>query len=318
MGIKASPEIKFGLIQKAVQNDNNRLSISLLCEMAGVSRSGFYAWIDGEPSRKAKEEKDRRDFDIVLEAYRYRYPKGARGIYMHLLHHNICMNIKKIRRLMDKYGLRCPIRKLNPYRQMAKAMKTSNVAPNLVNRNFRQYGPRKILLTDITYLFHKDGCCYLSTVLDAYTHEILAYMLSQNLKVDFVIKTVDFLVEKYGSSLDNWVYVHSDQGCHYTSKAFIEKLKDENFIQSMSRKGNCWDNAPQESFYGHMKDEIEYEVSKCKSYDDVKFIVRDWMQYYNNERYQWDLLKLAPSEYYEYLKTGYYPISNFNNGIKNN
>ena len=318
MGIKASPEIKFGLIQKAVQNDNNRLSISLLCEMAGVSRSGFYAWIDGEPSRKAKEEKDRRDFDIVLEAYRYRYPKGARGIYMHLLHHNICMNIKKIRRLMDKYGLRCPIRKLNPYRQMAKAMKTSNVAPNLVNRNFRQYGPRKILLTDITYLFHKDGCCYLSTVLDAYTHEILAYMVSQNLKVDFVIKTVDFLVEKYGSSLDNWVYVHSDQGCHYTSKAFIEKLKDENFIQSMSRKGNCWDNAPQESFYGHMKDEIEYEVSKCKSYDDVKFIVRDWMQYYNNERYQWDLLKLAPSEYYEYLKTGYYPIPNFNNGIKNN
>ena len=318
MGIKASPEIKFSLIQKAVQDANNHLSISLLCEMAGVSRSGFYAWIDGEPLRKAKEEKDRRDFDIVLEAYRYRYPKGARGIYMHLLHHNICMNIKKIRRLMDKYGLRCPIRKLNPYRQMAKAMKTSNVAPNLVNRNFRQYGPRKILLTDITYLFHKDGCCYLSTVLDAYTHEILAYMVSQNLKVDFVIKTVDFLVEKYGSSLDNWVYVHSDQGCHYTSKAFIEKLKDENFIQSMSRKGNCWDNAPQESFYGHMKDEIEYEVSKCKSYDDVKFIVRDWMQYYNNERYQWDLLKLAPSEYYEYLKTGYYPISNFNNGIKNN
>lgn len=318
MGIKASPEIKFSLIQKAVQDNNNHLSISLLCKMAGVSRSGFYSWIDGEPSRKAKEDKDRRDFDIVLEAFRYRYPKGARGIYMHLLHHNICMNIKKIRRLMDKYGLRCPIRKLNPYRQMAKAMKTSNVAPNLVNRNFRLYGPRKILLTDITYLFHKDGCCYLSTVLDAYTHEILAYKLSQNLKVDFVIKTVDLLVEKYGSSLDNWVYIHSDQGCHYTSKAFIEKLKDENFIQSMSRKGNCWDNAPQESFYGHMKDEIEYEVAKCKTYDDVKFIVKDWMQYYNNERYQWDLLKLAPKEYYEYIKTGYYPIPNFNNEIKNN
>ena len=318
MGIKASPEIKFSLIQKAVQDNNNHLSISLLCKMAGVSRSGFYSWIDGEPSRKVKEEKDRRDFDIVLEAYRYRYPKGARGIYMHLLHYNICMNIKKIRRLMDKYGLQCPIRKLNPYRQMAKAMKTSKVAPNIVNRNFRQYGPRKVLLTDITYLFYKDDCCYLSTVLDAYTHEILAYMLSQNLKVDFVIKTVDFLVEKYGSSLDDWVYVHSDQGCHYTSKDFIKKHKDKNFKQSMSRKGNCWDNAPQESFYGHMKDEIKYEVAKCKTYDDVRFIVKDWMQYYNNERYQWDLLKLAPKEYYEYIKTGYYPIPNFNNEIKNN
>jgi transposase InsO family protein len=307
MGIKASPEIKFSLIQEAVQNSSNHLSISLLCKMAGVSRSGFYSWIDCEASRKAKEDKDRRDFDIVLEAFRYRYPKGARGIYMHLLHHNICMNIKKIRRLMDKYGLRCPIRKLNPYRQMAKALKTSNVAPNLVNRNFRQYGPRKILLTDITYLFHKDGCCYLSTILDAYTHEILAYMLSQNLKVDFVIKTVDFLVEKYGSSLDNWVYIHSDQGCHYTSKAFIEKLKDENFIQSMSRKGNCWDNAPQESFFGHMKDEISPYIRSWNTFEDVNDRITDWMNYYNNDRYQSQLRGMAPNEYYHYVITNELP-----------
>ena len=67
-----------------------------------------------------------------------------------------------------------------------------------------------------------------------------------------------------------------------------------------------------------MKDEIEYEVAKCKTYDDVRFIVKDWMQYYNNERYQWDLLKLAPKEYYEYIKTGYYPIPNSYNKIKNN
>ena len=74
----------------------------------------------------------------------------------------------------------------------------------------------------------------------------------------------------------------------------------------MSRKGNCWDNAPQESFFGHMKDEID--LSNCKTFKDVKNIIDDWMDYYNNERYQWDLAKLSPCEYYRYITTGEYPI----------
>ena len=95
------------------------------------------------------------DFELILEAYQHRgYAKGARGIYMHLLHKKpaVVMNVKKIRRLMAKYGLFCPIRNANPYRRMAKALKTSNVAENLVNREFEAYGPRMILLTDISYI----------------------------------------------------------------------------------------------------------------------------------------------------------------------
>ena len=76
--------------------------------------------------------------------------------------------------------------------------------------------------------------------------------------------------------------------------------------QSMSRKGNCWDNAPQESFFGHMKDEID--VSGCEKYRDVRAIVDDWIDYYNNERYQWQLAKLSPNEYYGYITTGIYPL----------
>ena len=136
---------------------------------------------------------------------------------MRLLHSpGIIMNVKKIRRLMRKYGLRCPIRKANPYRRMMKAIQTGTTAPNVVNREFRQ-APRKVLLTDISYLRFKNGTCYLSTILDAFTHEVLAYCVSGSLKVDFVLETVDRLIAGYGSTLDDNAIVHSDQGAHYTS-----------------------------------------------------------------------------------------------------
>ena len=308
MGIQAPAEVKFAIIYKAIQNDDNALSISYMCRIAGVSRSGFYAWMDAAPTRQKREDNDRDDFAKVLEAYRFRgYAKGARGIHMRLLHQGIIMNVKKIRRLMSKYHLLCPIRKANPYRRMAKALATSNVAPNVVNRDFKK-NPRKVLLTDITYLFFENGKCYLSTILDAFTHEVLAYKVSRSLKVDFVLDTVDALISEHGSTLDNETIVHSDQGCHYTSYAFIQKLKDAEFIQSMSRKGNCWDNAPQESFFGHMKDELCDEIAHCQTIGDVLARVDDWMDYYNNDRYQWDLLKLSPKEYYQYLQTGIYPL----------
>lgn len=309
MGIQAAPEVKFALIREATLRDNNLLKISKMCEIAGVSRSGYYNWCASEGTRKAREDADKKDFDLILEAYKFRgYDKGARSIHMRLLHHpGIIMNVKKIRRLMRKYGLFCPIRRANPYRRIAREMQTSTIAANVVNREFKR-GPRKVLLTDITYLFFKNGKCYLSTILDAFTHEVLAYRVNLSFKVDFVLETADQLIAEHGSTLDNETIVHSDQGCHYTSYAFIQKLKDAKFVQSMSRRGNCWDNSPQESFFGHMKDEIADLIAVCTTFDDVVARVDDWMDYYNNDRGQWDLLKLAPREYYLYLQTGIYPL----------
>ena len=126
------------------------------------------------------------------------------------------MNLKKIRRLMSKYGLMCPIRKANPCRRMAKALKTSNVASNLLNREFREHGARNILLTDITYIIYCGGQrCYMSTILDAYTKELLAYVLSESLEVDFVLQTVEMLLREHGVSLNAETLINSDQGCHY-------------------------------------------------------------------------------------------------------
>ena len=299
----------FQVIQETMKANDNLLNVRMLCDIAGVSRSGYYRWLKAKDIREAKERQDKEDFELILRAYNHRgYDKGARGIYMNMLHWKppVVMNLKKIRRLMKKYGLFCPIRRANPYRRMAKAMKTNKVAENVLNREFLQHGPRKVLLTDITYIPYDGKFCYLSTILDAYTRQILAYEMSDSLEVDFVLDTVNQLIRKHGVSLSAETLIHSDQGCHYTSISFQRLVKDKELRQSMSRKANCWDNAPQESFFGHMKDEID--LSGCTSFRCVKEVIDDYMDYHNNERYQWQLAKLSPNEYYEYLTTGVYPL----------
>ena len=302
------PHDRFRLIQQESHQEDNLLSVGRLCDLACVSRSGYYRWLSAADSRAQREERDRRDFELILEAYRFRgRDKGARGIHMRLLHMGILMNIKKIRRLMKKYQLVCPIRKANPYRQMMRAIQTSHRADNIVNRNFTQAGPRTILLTDITYIPDEEGFCYLSSVKDAVTRECLAHVLSRSMEEEFVLETIEQLMSRHGFSMNAKTLIHSDQGPHYTSVRFIDLLKDKKLRQSMSRRGNCWDNAPKESFFGHMKDELK--IHRDMSFEETQAEVDDWMDYYNNDRYQWSLAKLSPREFYEYLITGEYPLT---------
>ena len=210
------------------------MSVSDLCGIAGVSRSGYYNWLAAAPVREAREVQDQADFELIVNAYQFRgYNKGIRGIHMRLLHLDppVIMNIKKIQRIMRKYHLYCPIRKANPYRRMAKAIRTNNVADNLLQREFKAYGPRKVLLTDISYIPYNGNFCYLSTILDAYTKQVLSYVLSESLEVDFVLITVKQLVEQHGIDLDEKTLIHSDQGCHYTSHRFIEIVKNSGLRQ---------------------------------------------------------------------------------------
>ena len=302
---------KYEVIHEVMTREDNVQNVKELCRIACVSRSGYYNWVASQKVRESREAYDRQEFELILEAYKYKgYDKGARGIHMRLLHGEepVLMNIKKIKRLMNKYNLVCPIRKANPARRIAKAIKTSSIAQNLLNREFRKYGPRKVLLTDITYIPYCGVFCYLSVIKDAYTKQVLSYVLSESLEVDFVLMTVKLLIKNHGISLDAETLIHSDQGIHYTSKKFRQIIKDVGLRQSMSRKGNCWDNAPQESFFGHMKDEIGDKISKVKTFKEVKEIVDDWMDYYNKDRCQWELAKLTPDEYYEFCITDIYPL----------
>lgn len=302
-------DAKFEMIHYIPNQPVNLIQLDDLCQIACVSRSGYYYWKKAMSTREKKEQQDQNDFEIILEAFNHRgYDKWIRGIHMRLLHHDppIVMNVKEIQRLMRKYALLCPIRKANPYRRMAASFKTSNYAADLVKREFEEHGARKVLLTDITYLPYNNTFAYLSTIIDAFTKQVLSYVLSDNLKLDFVLLTVEQLVKNHGISLSSETILHSDQGMHYTSYKFIEIVTNSNLRQSMSRRGNCWDNAPQESFFRHMKDEID--IKQCTCFSEVKSLIDDWIDYYNNERYQWQLAKLSPNEYYEYISTGIYPL----------
>lgn len=316
MYMKGDPQPRYEIIAETIKQDNNLLNISYLCQLAGVSRSGFYYWQSNAKARQNSEEQDRKDFELILAAFKFRgYDKGARGIHMRLLHLDppVTMNVKKIRRLMQKFNLKCPVRKANPYRTQAKRLQENRVAPNILNRQFKAYGPRSVLLTDITYIprysHHGNGVSkytYVCVIMDAFTKEALSCVCSTSCETDFVLETLNQLIEKHGPELKTDVLIHSDQGCQYTCSRFVTVLNDLGLRQSMSRRGNCWDNAPQESFFGHMKDDIR--INGTDSHQKVTAKVMDWIDYYNNSRYQWSLAKLSPAEYYQYVTTGIYPL----------
>lgn len=183
---------------------------------------------------------------------------------------------------------------------MLKATREHTVLPNLLNRNFKQNIPGKVLLTDITYLFYSNGKkAYLSTIKDGSTNEILAYNVSDSLTLDIATDTIDKLKKNSKFKLPKGAFIHSDQGAHYTSPRLQKLVKKYKLGQSMSRRGNCWDNAPQESFFGHFKDEAY--IKSCDTLKQLKNEIKQYMIYYNNYRYQWDLKKMTPVQYRNHL-----------------
>lgn len=278
--------------------------ISYLCKVADVSRSGYYKYflVENEKLRNFKEKQDLLAKENVLKAFNYKgRKKGARQIKMVLKDKfNIIYNLKRIRRIMNKYDIICPFRRANPYRRMMKATKEHTIVPNLLNREFKQGIPGKVLLTDITYLRYKNGKkAYLSTIKDSSTNEILAHYVSDNLRLNIVLNTLKKLTLNKTLKLHSEAILHSDQGVHYTSPKFQSIVKKLGLKQSMSRRGNCWDNAPQESFFGHFKDEVI--LNNCSTLEQVRNEIDDYMDYYNNYRYQWNLSKMTPVQYRNHL-----------------
>lgn len=288
----------FGLIKQIIDRFNLEKMVRHLCKIAGVSTSGYYSYKSKADIRTIREEQDLETKEIILKAFNHRgYKKGSRSIKM-TLKNEFCIvfSRKKIQRIMRKFNIICPIRKANPYRRMAKATKEHRVVPNKLNREFKQNIPGKVLLTDITYMpYGNNKMAYLSTIKDSSTNEILSHNLSNSLQIDIVINTVDRLIESKKVDLHKEAFIHSDQGSHYTSPIFQKHLKKYKLSQSMSRRGNCWDNAPQESFFGHMKDEIDYK--NCKDFDELQSMIDNYMDYYNHYRCQWNLKQLTPIQY---------------------
>jgi len=268
-----------------------------------VSRSGYYQYLKS-PARKRKESKDLLLKELIQKAIKFKNKyKGTRSIVMTLKNQfAITLNRKCVQRICRKYGLLSCVRKANPYRRMMKATQEHSVLPNHLARHFKQSLVGKVLLTDVTYIQYAKGqTAYLSAIKDAETNEILAYQLSQSLRIEFVLDTVKQLTRKHKSRLHPEAFIHSDQGAHYTSPKFQSLLNKKGIGQSMSRRGNCWDNAPMESFFGHMKDENDFKT--CQTFSELSKSIDCYMDYYNNYRGQWNLKKLTPIKYRRQLET---------------
>jgi putative transposase len=290
------------LIEQVIRKFGIAKMVTYLCKMAGVSRSGYYAWLKAESVRTVKQECDWIDYELIKEIF-YKKKEKAGALVIKMILENdyfVVMNHKKIRRIMRKFNLVTKIRQINPYRKMAKATQEHKTLPNLLNREFDQSEPGKVYLTDITYVYYGNAQpAYLSCVKDASTREIVAYHLSTNLKMDIVYNTLNKLSESLNGMIHPEALLHSDQGFHYTHPEFQERVKKMELTQSMSRKGNCWDNAQMESFFGHLKDEVDY--SECQSFEELQELIGNYIEEYNNYRYQWSLNKMTPVQYRSHL-----------------
>ncbi|MEV2711149.1 IS3 family transposase [Paenibacillus larvae] len=169
-----------------------------------------------------------------------------------------------------------------------------HICPNLLKRQFDQGEPEKILLTDITYMHYGTGqWVYLSCVKDGATKQILAHYVSSTLGLSLVKRTLERLLKRLEGNIHPDAIFHFDQGMHYTHPNTRLLVAKAGLKQSMSRKGNCLDNASIETFFG-MKDELEYK--DCTSLEELRQRVNEYITYYNSERYQWTLKKMTPDE----------------------
>lgn len=269
--------------------------INMFCNIAQVSRSGYYKWLNND-----NHNKDKDDINLIEEIFEAGKKKvGWRTIQMRLKSdYGTIMNHKKIKRIMRENNLKTKIRQKNPYKEIMKKNQEHRTFDNLLDRQFKQDIPRRALCTDITYMYYGLGRrAYLSVIKDIATKEVLSWQLSNNLTMKFVLDSLEDLesVDAIGAE----TIVHSDQGFHYTNPEYIKKVKSLKLIQSMSRKGNCIDNAPIESFFGHLKDELDYK--SAKTFTELKEMIKNYMNYYNNKRYQWEIKKMAPVEYRNHL-----------------
>lgn len=225
----------------------------------------------------------------IFDEHQGRY--GYRRITLELRNRGLKINHKTVRRLMNKIGLKCLVRmkKYQSYRG-----NIGKVAPNILERDFKATKPNEKLVTDVTE-FHIHGeKLYLSPILDLYNGEIIAY----NIEKRPVYRLVSGMLEKAFNRLNegDTPILHSDQGWHYRMKNYQNALKEKGIIQSMSRKGNCLDNAVMENFFGLLKSELLY-LKEFDSMEHFKLELENYIYYYNHKRIKAKLKGMSPVQY---------------------
>jgi putative transposase len=281
--------LKFSLISRAIEK-NPHLSIRGLCTVAGVSTSGYYSWVKRPYPAQTREEK------LIIQIFNRKHRKaGYRTILMELeRRYGMCLNHKKVRRIMEENRLHTIIRRKRKYISYSELSKKSKPFENLVARNFSPERPDQIDSGDITEFQYRNGKAYLYAVKDLCTKEIVSHAVTGQPGAEIVATTYENRIRKIPPETRKHLISHSDQGGQFFSDIYRKTLEKHGVRQSMSAKGVCLDNAPIESFFGHFKDEVD--VKNCESLKDVKRVVDGYIKYYNTKRPQWGLNRKTPAE----------------------
>ncbi|KMY42801.1 integrase [Peribacillus loiseleuriae] len=273
----------------------DHFTIITLCKIAGVSKSGYYKWLKRQDNPTDKELDDQSIVTKIIKCqqdpdinWSYGYPRVQTWLKKT---YGLKVNHKRIYRLMKANGIQAKIRE-KKWKHFGRKEKYV-VSENDLNREFSATRPNEKWVTDITYLLFNGKKHYLSAILDLYNNEIISYKISERNDLKLVADTVKEAIKKREVK---GLLLHSDQGFQYTSIRYNKLLKRCNMKQSMSRKGNCLDNACMESFFSHFKAECFYRY-QFDSSNEVKEAVKNYMKFYNHKRFQKKLNNLSPTEY---------------------
>ncbi len=251
-----------------------------MCKFFGVSRAAYYAWVkklgETDPDQERMEQ-----IQAVYEASHKSY--GYRRITIHLQRKlGIIINHKAVFRLMGKLGVRSQARKLKMHKKLEE-IGTYHRYSNILNRDFVATKPNQKWVTDVTYIRTLQGWAYLSTIKDLYDGFIVAHVFEQTNSIALVTQTLKRAKQK--EKVTDGLVLHSDQGAQYTSQAYHVLISEYNITPSMSRRGNCWDNAPMENFFGHLKEEYLRQF-KQTTFKDTEQLIDEYIYFYNYERIQ--------------------------------
>ena len=249
-----------------------------MCQFFGISRTAYYAWVQ----RAGQPDKDAERMALVREVWeKSRKTYGYRRVTISLQQQGHAINHKTVLRLMNKMGIRSVARKPKLYKR--KSQDIYHRYDNILRRNFTATAPNQKWVTDISYIPVKQGWAYLSTIKDLFDGFIVAHKLGKKNSIELVKDTVKQAIDK--EKVSNGLLLHSDQGHQYTSNPYFVLTTTYHIQQSMSRRGNCWDNAPIESFFGHFKEEAlrQYPIP---TFQEAQEIVDGYIAFYNYERIQ--------------------------------
>jgi transposase InsO family protein len=243
------------------------------------------------------KEREAKDLTVISNYFEKSNCKdGVRQLEMVILEkEKLVMNHKRIARIKQKFGLITKIRVANKYRRFAKKKHEHDTCPNLLDRNFKDLKADQVYSTDITTLKFKGKKAYFAAVKDLETREIVGLSVSNRIDIKLTDTAMKKALVRLSPKKRAGLVVHSDQGFHFTHVSFRSLLEQNGVLQSMSRKGNCLDNAPIESFFGLIKDHLD--LKNCSTIEEVENEVTKTVNYYNNERPQIALKKMPPSKY---------------------